>query len=51
LAGVSATGYTATATPVSGANINMTQDAACATFTINAQGVRGASGTDAANCW
>jgi type IV pilus assembly protein PilE len=45
------TGYTATATPTSGAAINMTNDAACTTFTITAAGVRGATGTDAANCW
>jgi type IV pilus assembly protein PilE len=44
-------GYTATATPAAGAAFNMTQDTQCATFTLNAQGVRGATGTNAANCW
>ncbi len=46
-----ATTFTATATPRAGAAINMTNDAACATFSIDAQGVRTATGTDAANCW
>jgi type IV pilus assembly protein PilE len=49
--GANAAGYTATATPRAGADINMTADAACQTFSINAQGVRTATGTDAANCW
>ena len=51
IAGANANGYTATATPTSGAAINMTLDAQCTTFTINAQGQRGATGTAAANCW
>jgi type IV pilus assembly protein PilE len=44
-------GYTATISPVAGANIDMTADVQCATFAIDAQGVRTATGTDAANCW
>jgi type IV pilus assembly protein PilE len=51
IGGADATGYTATATPVAGAQIDMTADAQCTSFTINAQGVRTATGTDAANCW
>lgn len=43
--------YTATATPVPGADIDMTQDAQCTSFSITAQGVRSATGTNAANCW
>lgn len=46
-----ATGYTATATPRAGAAIDMTADAQCTQFSITAQGVRAATGTDAANCW
>jgi type IV pilus assembly protein PilE len=44
-------GYTATATPRSGAAINMTTDADCTTFTIDSQGVRGATGADTTRCW
>jgi len=44
-------GYTATATPTVGAAIDMTADAQCTTFSITAQGVRTATGTDPANCW
>jgi type IV pilus assembly protein PilE len=51
IAGANANVYTATATPTAGAAIDMTLDAQCTTFTINAQGVRGATGTTAANCW
>jgi type IV pilus assembly protein PilE len=47
----SATGYTARARPTSGAAIDMTADAQCTEFNITAQGVRGATGTAAANCW
>jgi type IV pilus assembly protein PilE len=46
-----AVGYTATATAVAGAQIDMTADTRCVTFAIDAQGVRTATGTDAANCW
>ncbi|HUQ51645.1 MAG TPA: type IV pilin protein [Gammaproteobacteria bacterium] len=46
-----ANGYTATATPRAGANIDMTADAQCTSFSITAQGVRTATGTGAANCW
>jgi type IV pilus assembly protein PilE len=51
IAGANATGYTATATPRAGAAIDMTADAQCTQFSITAQGVRAATGTDAANCW
>ena len=44
-------GYTATATPVPGADIDMTGDAECTSFSITAQNVRTATGTNAANCW
>lgn len=39
--------YTLTATPV-GAQAN---DAKCTTFTLNNSGARGATGSDANNCW
>ena len=48
---VSATGYTATATPRTGGAFDMTADTQCTTFVINAQGVRTATGTSAATCW
>lgn len=51
LAGVSATGYTATATPAAGGAYDMTSDAQCTTLSVNAQGVRTATGTTAATCW
>jgi len=51
IAGANVTGYTATATPVAGAVIDMTGDAQCTSFSLTAQGVRTATGTDAANCW
>lgn len=51
IAGANATGYTATATPQAGANIDMTGDAQCTSFSITAQSVRTATGADAANCW
>ena len=51
IAGADATGYTATATPRAGAAVDMTQDAQCTSFTINAQSVRTATGTTAATCW
>ena len=46
-----ANGFTATATPRPGNNPDQTADAACTSFSITAQGVRTATGTDAANCW
>ncbi len=49
--GADAAGYTATATPTVGADINMTNDDQCTTFTLNAQGVRAATGSAAATCW
>ncbi len=44
-------GYTATATPRSGAAFDMTADAQCTTFSVTSQGVRTATGTSAATCW
>jgi len=44
-------GYTATATPRAGGAIDQRNDAQCTTFTIDAQGVRDATGTAAASCW
>ena len=46
-----ATGYTATATPREGGEIDMTRDAQCTTFSITAQGVRSATGSDPTSCW
>jgi type IV pilus assembly protein PilE len=46
-----ADGYTATATPVTGAAFDMTGDAQCTTFSITAQGERTATGSTAATCW
>jgi len=51
LANVSNTGYTATATPRAGGAFDMQGDTQCATFSIDAQGVRTATGTSAATCW
>ena len=44
---VNANNYELTATP-RGAQAN---DAKCTTFTLDSAGVRGATGSDAANCW
>jgi type IV pilus assembly protein PilE len=51
ITGADANGYTATATPQAGGTIDMTTDVRCTTFSLTAQGVRTATGTDAANCW
>jgi type IV pilus assembly protein PilE len=51
ITGAGTAGYTATATPRTGGQVDMTGDAQCATFSITAQGVRTATGTAAANCW
>jgi type IV pilus assembly protein PilE len=51
IAGANANGYTATATPRAGADINMTEDAQCTTFSLTAQGVRTATGSDPTRCW
>jgi type IV pilus assembly protein PilE len=51
IAGADAVGYTATATPRAGGAVDMRDDAQCTSFSINAQGVRTATGTAAANCW
>jgi type IV pilus assembly protein PilE len=49
--GADAVGYTATATPRAGGAVDMRDDAQCTQFSIDARGVRDATGTDAANCW
>ena len=51
IAGADVNGYTATATPRSGGAVDMTADAQCTQFSLTAQGVRTATGSDAANCW
>ena len=51
LAAADATTYTATATPVAGGAVDMRGDTQCTTFSITAQGIRTATGSDAANCW
>jgi type IV pilus assembly protein PilE len=50
-ANVDAQGYLATATPVTGGAADLTGDTQCLTFTLTAQGARGATGTHAATCW
>jgi len=51
IAGADANTYTATATPVSGARIDMTLDAACASLSVTAQGVKTATGSSPTTCW
>jgi type IV pilus assembly protein PilE len=51
IAGANATGYTATAAPRAGGAFDVTADVQCTSFSINAQGVRTATGTAAATCW
>lgn len=51
IAGANATTYTATATPVAGGAFDMRDDAQCTTFTLTAQGQRGATGTAPDSCW
>jgi type IV pilus assembly protein PilE len=46
-----ATTYTARATPRAGAAFDMTTDDQCTSFSITAQGVRTATGTDPDRCW
>jgi type IV pilus assembly protein PilE len=46
-----ATTYTATATPVAGARIDMTQDAMCTSLSVTAQGVKTATGSNPTSCW
>ena len=50
-AGANAVGYTARATPRAGGAFDMRNDAQCTQFSIDAQGVRTATGTAAATCW
>jgi type IV pilus assembly protein PilE len=51
IADAGANGYTATATPRPGAAVDMTLDAECTSFSVTAQGVRSATGTNPASCW
>jgi len=51
IAGADATTYTATATPVAGGRIDMTQDAMCTTLSLTAQGVKTATGSNPTSCW
>ena len=51
IAEADAVGYTATATPVAGGAYDMRDDEQCTSFTLTSQGVRSATGSDAANCW
>ena len=51
IAGANATTYTVTATPVSGARIDMTQDAMCTSLSLTAQGVKSATGNNPTVCW
>lgn len=51
IAGATAAGYAATATPRDGGAFDMRGDDQCTSFSITAQGVRTATGTAAASCW
>jgi type IV pilus assembly protein PilE len=51
IAGANANTYTVTATPVAGANPDMTQDTMCTSFSLTAQGVKTATGTNPTSCW
>jgi type IV pilus assembly protein PilE len=51
IAGADANTYTATATPVAGANPDMTADAMCTSLSLTAQGVKSATGTNPTSCW
>jgi type IV pilus assembly protein PilE len=51
IAGADANTYTATATPVVGARIDMTQDAMCTSLSVTAQGVKTATGSNPTSCW
>ncbi len=51
IVGANATTYTATATPVAGARIDMTQDVMCTSLSITAQGVKTFTGSNPASCW
>ncbi len=51
IAGEDATTYTATATPIAGARIDMTLDAMCTSLSLTAQGVKTATGTTPTSCW
>jgi type IV pilus assembly protein PilE len=51
IAGADANTYTATATPVVGARVDMTQDAMCTSLSVTAQGVKTATGSNPTACW
>jgi type IV pilus assembly protein PilE len=51
IAGADANTYTATATPVAGANPDMTKDTMCTSFSLTAQGVKTATGANPTSCW
>ena len=54
IVGADAAGYTATATPRAGGDIDMMRDVQCTSFSVTAQGERLATGSDGgggANCW
>lgn len=51
IAGEDANTYTATATPVAGGRVDMTQDAMCTSLSITAQGVKTATGSNPTSCW
>ena len=51
IAGADANTYTATATPIAGGQIDMTQDAMCTSLSITAQGVKTATGSNPTSCW
>jgi type IV pilus assembly protein PilE len=51
IAGADANTYTATATPVAGARVDMTADAMCTSLSLTAQGVKTATGSNPTSCW
>lgn len=51
ITGADPTTYTATATPVAGGRVDMTLDAMCTSFSVTAQGVKTATGTNPTSCW
>jgi type IV pilus assembly protein PilE len=51
IAGANANTFTATATPVAGSNPDMTADAMCTSFSLTAQGVKTATGSNPTSCW
>ena len=51
IAAPTANGYTATATPGVNGTVDMTADVQCTSFSITAQGVRTATGSNPTACW